>query len=114
MFALNGLHGTSTIFVCMKAKVTKPKPMRRSRINTSISAAGKRRLRKASEAQSRSMGEVLDDLIMAMPEENPLNVGPGKGAAWVRANEGILKGTFTRTDFERDDLLGYLLRKHAR
>jgi hypothetical protein len=31
----------------------------------------------------------------------------------VRSNRGILKGKFTKEDFERDDLLGHLLRKHA-
>ncbi|MCO6481802.1 MAG: hypothetical protein J5I62_03305 [Flavobacteriales bacterium] len=97
----------------MKAKVTKRKPVRQSRLSTSISVASKKRLRRASELQQRSMGAVLDDLIAAMPEEPMLDVGPGKGKAWVKANRGVLKGKFSKADFDRDDLLGYLLRKHA-
>jgi len=60
------------------------------------------------------MSAVLEELLEDnLPEDEDLKVGPGKGKAWVKANLGLLKGKFSKEDFERDDILGYLLRKHA-
>lgn len=60
------------------------------------------------------MSVVLEDLLEAnLPDDAALKVGPGKGKAWVAANKGLLKGKFSEQDRAKDDLLGYLLRKHA-
>ncbi len=86
----------------------------RSRIHALVSTRLKRRLLKVSKAEDRSMSAVLEDLMEAnLPDDIDLKVGPGKGKAWVAANKGLLKGKFTRQDYDKDDLLGYLLRKHA-
>ena len=85
----------------------------RSRISAVVSHEGKRRLRKASKSQERSMSSVVDDLLKQLPEEPDLKTGPGMGERWVKENSGLLHGKFTKADYERDDLLGYLLRKHA-
>jgi hypothetical protein len=86
----------------------------RSRISASVPMALKKRLRRASAAQSRSMSAVVEELLEDnLPGDDGLKVGPGKGKAWVKANLGLLKGKFSKEDFERDDILGYLLRKHA-
>lgn len=102
------------IFASMKAKTTRRTP-RRSRISAVVSTTLKRRLRKVSKQQDLTMTAVLENLLDDhLPETDTLKVGPGMGKAWVKANYGLLKGKFTKADFERDDLLGYLLRKHAK
>lgn len=85
----------------------------KSRINATVSKEGKRRLVQRSKAQDKSMSAVLDDLLNALPEDEENKAAPGKGDAWVKNNRGILKGRFTKADYQRDDLLGHILRKHA-
>ena len=85
----------------------------RQRISALVSSKAKLRLRRASRAQDRSMSAVLNDLLSTLSEDELSKAAPGKGRQWVMDNKGILKGKFKAEDFERDDLMGYLLRKHA-
>lgn len=74
----------------------------------------KQRLRKVSEERESTMSAVLEDLLQAhLPETDLLDVGPGKGKAWVRENAGVLKGRLKMEDWERKDRFSELLRKHA-
>lgn len=91
-----------TYLRCMKAK---DRTKRTSRLNALISVHLKRRLQRLSKAEDRSMSAILEDLLETnLPEDPDLKTGPGKGDAWVKANRGILKGKFTKKDYERDDL----------
>jgi len=95
-------------------KTRAKKRVSRSRISAMVSAPLKRRLAKASVEGDVTMTAVLESILDDnLPEENDLKVGPGIGDAWVKTNRGILKGKFSKEDYERDDLLGHLLRKHA-
>lgn len=112
LHALGGgeMRPATIIFAGMQSTGRK----RRSRISASVPTALKKRLRRVSAARSQSMSAVLEELLEEnLPDEEELSVGPGKGKAWVKANLGLLKDKFSQKDFERDDILGYLLRKHA-
>lgn len=78
-----------------------------------VSLEGKRRLRKASKEQDRSMSAVVDELLKQLPEEPKLKTGPGMGAKWVKENVGILAGRLKPEDWDRQDRFGHLLRKHV-
>lgn len=94
----------------------KSRNKRRSRLSALISSESKRRLRRFSEKQERSMAAVLDDLLGQLPDAGPvaLKVGPGRGAEWLKDQQGAFAGQLRPEDWKRDDRLGHLLRKHVR
>ncbi len=98
---------------CMDAK---SRNKRRSRLSALISSESKRRLRRYSEKQERSMAAVLDDLLGQLPDAGPvaLKVGPGRGAEWLKDQQGAFAGQLRPEDWKRDDRFGHLLRKHVR
>jgi len=101
------------IFVDMD---TKPRKKRRSRLSALVSSDSKRRLRQFSEQQDRSMTAILDELLSTLPGSDapPLNVGPGRGALWLKANLGVFAGHIAPEDRKRDDRFGHLLRKQVK
>lgn len=101
------MRGSTFVGMNTKAKRT------RTRLNTTLSTRAKQHLRRMSKDRNHSMGAILDELILAM-EEDDRDVGPGKGKAWVKSNMGLMKGKVTKEDMEGDDMVGFFLRKYLK
>lgn len=98
-------------FVAMSTKST----YRRVRFHASLTTQAKKRLRRISEEEDRSMSAILNDIIMSFTLGKSRTKRDEAGAqALIARNLGALKGKVKPEDWDRDDRVGDLLRKYAR
>ncbi|MBS1939109.1 MAG: hypothetical protein JSS84_15005 [Bacteroidetes bacterium] len=101
----------ATTFVPMNTKST----YRRVRFHATLTTQAKKRLRRISEEEDRSMSAILNDIIMSITLGTSRAKRDEAGAqALIARNLGALKDKVRPEDWDRDDRIGDMLRKYAR
>jgi hypothetical protein len=89
------------------AKKTRPA---KSKLTLSVAPKYVAMLRRASARKGRSITELVEELARTLDNEATLGE---RGKAYLERNVGILAGKVKPEDWDRDDRVGYLLRKHV-
>ena len=79
----------------------------KSKLTLSVEPEYVAMLRRASARRGRSITELVQELALRLEKE----AAEGK-ELWADRTNGMLAGAFRDEDYERQDLLGALLRKH--
>ncbi|HRN35353.1 MAG TPA: DUF6364 family protein [Flavobacteriales bacterium] len=67
-------------------------------------------LRRASARRGRSITELVEELAVSLDKEKD---EPGELSDFVKRNRGTAAGRLKPADWEKDDMLGHILRKHV-
>jgi hypothetical protein len=95
-----------------KKVATAAKKIRPAKSKLTLSVAPKyvAMLRRASARKGRSITELVEELAVDLEREQN---GTEELSDYVKRNMGILAGKVKPEDWDRDDRVGYLLRKHV-
>lgn len=95
-----------------KKAATAAKKSRTAKSKLTLSVAPKyvAMLRRASARKGRSITELVEELAVDLEREQN---GTEELSDYVKRNMGILAGKVKPEDWDRDDRVGYLLRKHV-
>jgi hypothetical protein len=99
------LKGYTYLYFMKREKPAKAKP--NSKLTLSVEPEYVAMLRRASARRGRSITELVQELALRLDKE----AEEGK-ELWADRTNGMLAGAFREEDYERQDLLGALLRKH--
>lgn len=93
-----------------KAKAAKKGRTTKSKLTLSVAPKYVAMLRRASARKGRSITELVEDLAVDLDRESQ---GKEELSDYVKRNMGVLVGKVRPEDWDRDDRVGHLLRKHA-
>lgn len=93
-----------------KAKAARKARPAKSKLTLSVAPKYVAMLRRASARKGRSITERVEDLAVALDKEPALGE---KGKAYLERNVGVLVGKVKPEDWDRNDRVGDILRKHA-
>lgn len=82
----------------------------KSKLTLSVRKGHIAMLRRASARRGRSITELVEDLAESLDKEKEQ---PEELSDYVKRNRGIAVGRLKPADWERDDMLGDILRKHV-
>jgi len=91
------------------AKATKNRPAK-SKLTLSVAPKYVAMLRRASARKGRSITELVEEMAVEMDRERQ---DKEELSDYVKRNMGVLVGKVKPEDWDRDDRVGHLLRKHA-
>jgi hypothetical protein len=83
---------------------------KKSKLTLSVRTRHIAMLRRASKRKGKSITELVEEL--AEREEREVS-DTDPGDEWIQRNLGLLAKAVRPTDWEGDDRMGHLLRKHA-
>lgn len=91
----------------MEKRTSTIKPARKAKLTLSVRPKYVAMLRKASARRGKSITELVEDIAQQLDSEEGVTK-----KLWADRMNGRLEGAFSDADYERNDLLGALLRKH--
>ncbi len=94
------------IFENMKQRTTPTKSTSKAKLTLSVRPKYVAMLRRASIRRGKSITELVEEIAEQMDVQSTKTL-------WVDRMNGRLEGGFRDADYERNDLLGALLRKHV-
>lgn len=101
------LDTARTTFELMERRTGARKTTRKAKLTLSVRPEYVAMLRSASARRGKSITELVEDIAQQLDSEE----GTTK-TLWADRMNGIAAGAFTDEHYERNDLLGALLRKH--
>jgi hypothetical protein len=93
-----------------KAKPAKKARPAKSKLTLSVAPKYVAMLRRASARKGRSITELVEELAVTLDKEPAFGE---KGKAYLERNLGVLVGKVKPEDWDRNDRVGDILRKHA-